>query len=40
MCISQARANVPGIVVPKSGHWIREAQPAYMINHFESFLGI
>ncbi|MER5600352.1 hypothetical protein [Streptomyces sp. NPDC002265] len=31
--------NVTGLVLPRSGHWIREEQPTYMINYLESSLG-
>jgi pimeloyl-ACP methyl ester carboxylesterase len=32
-------ANVTGVIVPLSGHWIPEEQPEFVINQLSNFFG-
>jgi pimeloyl-ACP methyl ester carboxylesterase len=32
-------ANVIGVTVPNSGHWIPEEQPEFLVNQLSNFFG-
>jgi pimeloyl-ACP methyl ester carboxylesterase len=37
--MQQLAANVEGVTVPLSGHWIPEEQPGFVIDQLSKFFG-